>query len=143
MCDYSYLDLPNHEFESHFQLSEFIAINTNSTSETSKCSSHIFNRAKHSNFSSFFGGEWNSIGTEFQMVCDKSWQNGLISASTFIGFAMGSIFGGSFADKYGRKFAMMVFSVLLGIVMIIHGFCPGTIWSFAFFRLSVLIKIGF
>ena len=134
-CDYSHLNLLNNKYDSYSQLSEFLAINSNSTTVTSQCSAHIFNRAKHSNFSSVFGSEWNSIGTEFQMVCDNSWQNGLISASTFIGFAIGSIFGGSFADKYGRKFTMMFFSVLLGIVMIIHGLVPGNIWTFACFRM--------
>ena len=95
------------------------------------CSDVLYNRTPYSDFKSFSGSEWNSavtdlsvslvlklvIGisniryyinydpskTELDLVCDNEWKKGFISCSTFVGFLLGSILGGSFADNYGVR----------------------------------------
>ena len=48
---------------------------------------------------------------------------------------IGSIVGGNYSDNFGRKNAICVFSGLMGISLIVHGFVPINVWIFCAFRI--------
>jgi MFS family permease len=69
------------------------------------------------------------------------WYGGVITTIFLIGWSLGGILFGVFADYYGRKNALMVtillYSVFTGLSVFSH-----TWWQFAFFRFVTALGIG-
>lgn len=69
------------------------------------------------------------------------WYGGVITTIFLIGWSLGGIIFGVFADYYGRKNALMVtiltYSVFTGLAMISH-----TWWEFAIYRFITALGIG-
>ena len=51
---------------------------------------------------------FTTVATEFELICDKSSINTLITSGYFLGFFLGSLCGGLIADNYGRKVALLI-----------------------------------
>jgi MFS family permease len=69
------------------------------------------------------------------------WYGGVITTIFLVGWSLGGILFGVFADYYGRKNALMVtillYSVFTGLSVFSH-----TWWQFAFFRFVTALGIG-
>jgi len=62
--------------------------------------------------------------TEWDLVCERSWLKTLAKLLLFTGFALGSFSSGLVSDRYGRKVAIWVCSVLMLVFGIITSFVP-------------------
>ena len=60
---------------------------------------------------------------------------------TMIGAAIGSLFSGSFSDRYGRKPVIMMADVLFTIGSVVMGLSP-TIWCLMLGRLILGLGVG-
>ena len=47
--------------------------------------------------------------SRYNLGCDKSVQNTLITSLTFVGYCIGSAVGGAVSDRYGRIFTIKLF----------------------------------
>ncbi|KAF5900284.1 solute carrier family 22 member 2-like, partial [Clarias magur] len=68
-----------------------------------------------------------SFVTEFNMVCDDAWLLDLCQASLSLGFLVGSIAIGYFADRYGRKSTFLVTCLLNTVTGILVAVSPNYI----------------
>eukprot|EP00958_Prasinococcus_capsulatus_P000779 scaffold55_cov401-Prasinococcus_capsulatus_cf.AAC.9 len=49
-----------------------------------------------------------TVAQTYDLVCSRSWMASLLGSLFFAGFGVGSVFGGVVADKYGRRFGLIV-----------------------------------
>ncbi|XP_055982248.1 solute carrier family 22 member 1-like [Sorex fumeus] len=57
----------------------------------------------------------SSIVTEFDLVCDTAWKLDLFQASVNVGFLLGSLAVGYVADRFGRKFCLLITSLVAAV----------------------------
>jgi len=62
--------------------------------------------------------------TEWDLVCERSWLKTLAKLLLFTGFALGSFCSGLVSDRYGRKIAIWVCSVMMVVFGVITSFVP-------------------
>ena len=94
-----------------------------------ECSDHIFNRAAIRNTTE----PWETSVTEFGLFCGQDEINALLTSMGMVGLFIGAFIAGLYADKFGRKNAIMVFTVLEVGCQVAHAFMPN-VWGFMVFR---------
>jgi len=62
--------------------------------------------------------------TEWDLVCEKEWMKTLAKMLLFTGFALGSFCSGLVSDRFGRKTAIWISSVIMLIFGVITSFVP-------------------
>ena len=78
---------------------------------------------------------------QFDLVCDKAIYSSLASSMIFLGFLLGGIVVGPFADKLGRRLTIYLFGGILGIFSLLTAF-PHSYWLFAVFRFIIGLGVG-
>ncbi|KFV13947.1 Solute carrier family 22 member 2, partial [Pterocles gutturalis] len=83
-----------------------------------------------------------SLVTEFNLVCEDSWKLDLFQSCVNAGFFIGSIHIGYIADRFGRKFCLLV-SILANFVCgILLVFVPTYVWIVILRFLQGLVSKG-
>ena len=77
-----------------------------------------------------------SIVTEFKLYCGKENMASLAHSSYFIGSAIGSLFMGYFADRYGRKYTFCALALIMFCSNLATYFVT-QMWQFVMIRLIV------
>lgn len=82
-----------------------------------------------------------SIIAEFELYCDRYWITYLTTSAVFVGWAVGSVLFGWFADNYGRR--MTLYPTFLGVILFnfISAFSPNVIFfTVARFLIGVFLS---
>lgn len=88
-----------------------------------------------------FTDDLTSVATEFDLVCDKAIYVSIASSMIFLGFLLGGITVGPFADKLGRRVTIYVYGFIIGMFSLLTAF-PHAYWLFAVFRFLVGFGVG-
>ena len=64
----------------------------------------------------------NTLVTEFDLICDKTWIRDTIFSVGNIGLAVGSFLGGPMTEIYGRKFTMFSITLLTVLFLAVQAF---------------------
>ncbi|KAJ7383539.1 hypothetical protein OS493_027202 [Desmophyllum pertusum] len=88
-----------------------------------------------------FTDDLTSVATEFDLVCDKAIYATIASSMIFLGFLLGGIVVGPFADKLGRRLTIYVFGFIIGVFSLLTAF-PHAYWLFAVFRFIIGFGVG-
>ncbi|KAM3858637.1 LOW QUALITY PROTEIN: solute carrier family 22 member 6-B-like [Diretmus argenteus] len=62
--------------------------------------------------------------TEWDLVCEKAWFNSLASSVYMFGLLMGSVVFGAMADRYGRRFVLLLSLALQAVFGVAVAFAP-------------------
>ncbi|XP_063299677.1 solute carrier family 22 member 2 [Pelobates fuscus] len=65
-----------------------------------------------------------SIVTEFNLVCADSWKLDLFQSCVNLGFFLGSLFIGYFADRFGRKPCLLISLFITAVFGVLVAFAP-------------------
>ncbi|CAD8076798.1 unnamed protein product [Paramecium sonneborni] len=92
------------------------------------------------------GGETQAISIVFPIL-EKEWnvsdsQKSLLGSLIYIGYFIGSLFSGVFADNYGRRSSLLWSSGIMFMCAIIGAFMPNFI-SYMIFRILLVTCVGF
>lgn len=98
-----------------------------------ECANHIFNRAAIRNTTNMNDEPWQTSVTEFGLFCGQDELNALLTSMGMVGLFIGAFIAGLYADKFGRKNAIMVFTILEVACQVAHSFMPN-VWGFMAFR---------
>ena len=98
-----------------------------------ECDDHVFNRAAVRDINNTQGEPWQTSVTEFGLFCGQDSINALLTSMGSVGVFLGALIAGMYADKFGRKNAIMVFTFLLIGCQVAHSFMPN-VWGFMAFR---------
>lgn len=88
-----------------------------------------------------FNDDYTSAATEFDLVCDKAIYVSIASSMIFLGFLLGGISVGPFADKLGRRHTIYVYGFIIGVFSLLTAF-PHAYWLFAVFRFLIGFGVG-
>lgn len=88
-----------------------------------------------------YSNDLTSVVTEFDLVCDTAIYASIASSMIFLGFLLGGIAVGPFADKLGRKLTIYVFGFIVGLFSLLTAF-PEVYWLFALFRFLIGFGVG-
>ena len=78
---------------------------------------------------------------QFDLVCDKAIYVSIASSMIFLGFLLGGVSVGPFADKLGRRHTIYVYGFLIGVFGLLTAF-PHAYWLFAVFRFLIGFGVG-
>jgi len=81
------------------------------TNETTSCVDGI-------TFNSY---EYNTVVTEFELVCSDDWKGSFIISIFMLGEAIGSFMGGGLSDRFGRKKVFLVTKVAEFVIYFVIG----------------------
>ncbi|XP_006115078.3 solute carrier family 22 member 2-like [Pelodiscus sinensis] len=84
----------------------------------------------------------SSIVTEFNLVCEDSWKVDLFQSCVCAGFFIGSICVGYMADRFGRKFCLIVTSLVSATAGILVALAPSYLWMVIFRFLQGFVSKG-
>ena len=84
---------------------------------------------------------WQSVRSEWGLVCEHEWLSRLLDALFFVGFGFGATFFGKVSDARGRKRAHAVSLSLAAIAMLLSASAPG-VTSYAVFRCVCGVGVG-
>jgi len=95
-----------------------------------------------------FKSEQRTLRVSYNLICDREWLLPLSTTMAFCGNAVGSLVGGWFSDRFGRR-PVYLFSVLIqGATIAALFFAPnlpvylGLIWISIFFQM-IAFQVGF
>ena len=60
------------------------------------------------NVTNWRGKEWQTTATEFSLICDRKIVNKLLTSIGMAGLFLGALFGGAFAERFGRRMGIIV-----------------------------------
>ncbi|KAK3748299.1 hypothetical protein QZH41_007334 [Actinostola sp. cb2023] len=86
-------------------------------------------------------GTFDSIVTEWDLVCDSAVYVSLTNSLTFVGWIFGAMLASIISDKFGRKTVTFIYGVIVGVFGLVSAFAQ-TYWVFALFRCLVGFGIG-
>uniref|UniRef100_A0A8C5Q1U2 Solute carrier family 22 member 2 n=1 Tax=Leptobrachium leishanense TaxID=445787 RepID=A0A8C5Q1U2_9ANUR len=84
----------------------------------------------------------SSIVTEFNLVCDDSWKLDLFQSCVNLGFFLGSLFIGYFADRFGRKPCLLITLLITAVFGVLVAFAPSYPWLVIFRFIQGLVSKG-
>ena len=73
----------------------------------SKCDNSLFDRSIRP-VQNLRKQEWTTAAIDFQLFCGEENKNALLTSMGMVGQVIGSIGGGVYSDKFGRKNAIIV-----------------------------------
>ena len=82
-----------------------------------------------------------TIQGDFRLVCDREWLSGLTDSLYFVGFGIGASLLGWLSDRYGRRLACAIASLVFGVAALASAAAP-TLPVFAALRLVEGIGVG-
>ncbi|KXJ05498.1 organic cation transporter-like protein [Exaiptasia diaphana] len=88
-----------------------------------------------------FTKEYNSIVTEWDLVCDKSSLSWATTSIMFTGWLFGNVLFGIMSDKYGRKKILFISSCMVCWLAFISSFIP-YFWLYVIFRFFIGFGLG-
>lgn len=71
--------------------------------------------------------------TEFELICDKSVFNALLTSIGLVGKMFGAFFSGMYTDRFGRKNAILVWEGIAMVFVLCQAFMPNE-YGFLVFR---------
>ncbi|NXN21317.1 S22A2 protein, partial [Nycticryphes semicollaris] len=83
-----------------------------------------------------------SLLTEFNLVCKDSWKLDLFQSSVNAGFFIGSMSIGYIADRFGRKFCLLVTIFINAVSGVLMAFAPSYTWTVIFRLIQGLVSKG-
>ncbi|XP_020896859.1 solute carrier family 22 member 1 [Exaiptasia diaphana] len=86
-------------------------------------------------------GDFDSIVTEWDLVCDNAVYVSIVNSTTFLLFIIGSMLSSLVSDKFGRKTVVYPFGLFACLCGFLSAFAQ-TYWVFALFRALAGIGIG-
>ena len=92
-----------------------------------KCNNYVFDRALRPNSTNFLfdnGQPWETVVTQFRLVCDKKWLSALAITLAAVGDLVGAIFAGVYVDRFGRKNGIVTATVVLTVAHLVLAFVP-------------------
>ncbi|XP_043238231.1 solute carrier family 22 member 5-like isoform X2 [Amphibalanus amphitrite] len=95
------------------------------TNQTESCSRWVYDKSVME----------STVVSEFNLVCDRETLWPLENSLYFVGVAVGSVLGGALADRYGRRFTLLLCVVLTAAASTAGAFSPnyGTFATLRFF----------
>ena len=105
-----------------------------------KCENYEFDRNLHPNDTNILFGKgqpWETVVTQFHLVCDLDWMNALLMSMGLFGVLIGGFSGGMYTDRYGRKNTILVWVGIQSILLVILSVMP-TAMGFLVLRVLVL-----
>jgi len=84
---------------------------------------------------------WQSVRSEWGLVCEHEWVSRLLDALFFVGFGLGATFFGKVSDARGRKGAHAVSLSLAAAATLLSALAPG-VTSYAVLRCVCGIGVG-
>ncbi|CAD6232051.1 GSCOCG00001720001-RA-CDS [Cotesia congregata] len=124
--DYNYKNLANLKYEDAEEYVKDLKQNTSIV----PCLSFVFDNSERS-----------TIVNEWELVCDKYLYRGNTFSTYALGRLLGNGFLGIYADKYGRKKAIIIALLLQIIAVPSSGLVPWY-WAFIFFKLITGMSTG-
>ncbi|XP_027039560.1 solute carrier family 22 member 8-like [Pocillopora damicornis] len=88
-----------------------------------------------------FNDDLTSVATEFDLVCDKAIYVSIATSMIFLGFLLGGITVGPFADKLGRRITIYSYGCIIALCSLLSAF-PHAYWLFVVFRFLVGFGVG-
>lgn len=88
-----------------------------------------------------FNDDLTSVATEFDLVCDKAIYVSMATSMIFLGFLLGGITVGPFADKLGRRITIYSYGCIIALFSLLSAF-PHAYWLFVVFRFLVGFGVG-
>ena len=101
-----------------------------------KCDDYAFDRMLRPNSTNLFfdkGEPWETVVTQFGLVCDQNWLSALAITLATVGDFVGAIFAGVYVDRFGRKNGIVTATVVLTVAHLVLAFMP-TFVSFLIVR---------
>ena len=108
-----------------------------------KCNGYAFDRALRPNITnSLFdkGQPWETVVTQFDLVCDKEWVSSLALTLAAVGDFVGALFAGVYVDRFGRKNGIVAAAVVLTVAHVVCAFMP-TIVLFLIVRILLNVTV--
>ena len=78
---------------------------------------------------------------QFDLVCDKAIYVSIATSMIFLGFLLGGITVGPFADKLGRRITIYSYGCIIALFSLLSAF-PHAYWLFVVFRFLVGFGVG-
>jgi len=103
----------------------------------SECDEYVYDKSLQPGAISWRGEEWNSVVSEFGWVCDKDLASSLITSLGMVGKFIGALIAGWYADRFGRKNCIMVFTVLHLAFAIVMALVVNE-WVFTAMRIAIM-----
>ena len=76
-------------------------------------------RPNSTNFLFDRGQPWETVVTQFGLVCEKEWLSALAVTCSSVADFIGSLFAGVYIDRFGRKNGMVTAAVVLTVTHLI------------------------
>ena len=70
------------------------------------------------------GEPWETAVTQFKLICGEEWFDSLTTSLTLLSLMMGAYISGIYADKFGRKHAIMVWNLVTAVFLALLAFMP-------------------
>ncbi|XP_022799698.1 solute carrier family 22 member 5-like [Stylophora pistillata] len=83
-----------------------------------------------------FVGDYTSVITQFDLVCDKAIYGTVSSSLLFLGSLMGSTIISTLSDKFGRRVIIFTSGFVVALFSLLSAF-PNSYWLFTLFRFIV------
>ena len=100
-----------------------------------ECDGYEFDRSLRPGVTNYNGEPWETVVTEFELLCDMAWFNSFLMAMAFVGLFLGAFVATTYIDRFGRKNAILVSSAFTTGCLVIHAFMPD---KYSFMILRVL-----
>nr|XP_058941384.1 organic cation transporter protein-like [Pocillopora verrucosa] len=88
-----------------------------------------------------FVGEYTSVVTQFDLVCDKAIYGTVSSSLLFLGSLMGNAILSTLSDKFGRRIIIFTSGFVVALFSLLSAF-PNSYWLFTLFRFVVGFSLG-
>ncbi|XP_047414690.1 solute carrier family 22 member 2 [Sciurus carolinensis] len=82
----------------------------------------------------------SSIVTEFNLVCANSWMLDFFQSAVNVGFFVGSVGIGYLADRFGRKFCLLVTILINAVSGVLMAVAPTYAWMLTFRLIQGLVS---
>ncbi|XP_042545671.1 solute carrier family 22 member 2 [Dipodomys spectabilis] len=82
----------------------------------------------------------SSIVTEFNLVCANSWMLDLFQSAVNVGFFVGAVAIGYLADRFGRKFCLLVTILVNAVSGVLMAVSPNYTWMLIFRLIQGLVS---
>ncbi|XP_057618580.1 solute carrier family 22 member 1 [Chionomys nivalis] len=84
----------------------------------------------------------SSIVTEFNLVCGNAWKVDLFQSCVNLGFFLGSLIAGYFADRFGRKLCLLVTTLVTSLSGVLTAVAPDYTSMLLFRLLQGMVSKG-
>lgn len=83
-----------------------------------------------------FNDEYNTIVSEWSLICDRDLMASLVSSLYFVGLTIGAFVCGIFSDRFGRKSTLLLSLYAQGVI----GLCLSFVADFNWFSILRILQ---